>query len=70
MNNAHKDWIHSLDYIKNYANKYDLLLSGSRDGCLKFWNVNTFEKVADFKAHLCPIISIKVNNNLVFTGSE
>lgn len=70
MNNAHKDWIFSLDYFKNYNNKYDLLLSGSRDGYLKFWNANTLEKVADLKAHLCPIISVKVNNNLVFTGSE
>lgn len=55
--------------MANYNNN-DLLISGCRGGYLKFWNINTFEKLADFKAHLCPINSIKVNNNLVFTASE
>jgi WD40 repeat protein len=69
INNAHKDWICSLDHMKNYNNN-DLLLSGCRGGYLKFWNINTFEKIADFRAHLCPINSIKVNKNFVFTASE
>lgn len=69
INNCHKDWIRSLDVMKNHNNN-DILVSACRGGYLKFWNVNTLEKMADFKAHLCPINSIKVADNLVFTASE
>ncbi len=81
INNAHKDWICSLDFLSSnssssigahhhHNHNNDILLSGCRGGYLKFWNINTLEKIADFKAHLCPINSIKVNKNMIFTASE
>ena len=70
INNAHKDWICSLDYINDQHNGLNVLLSGCRGGYMKFWNMDTCEKLSEFRAHLCPINSIKVNKNLVFTASE
>jgi kinesin family protein 4/21/27 len=71
VNNAHKDWICSLDYLSSSASGgAGILLSGCRGGYLKFWNMNTLEKMADFRAHLCPINSIKCNKNMVFTASD
>ena len=46
------------------------LISGCRAGYLKFWNAETCEKQAEFRAHHFPINSIKVENNFVFTASE
>ena len=66
LNNAHKDWICALDYLSDI----NMLISGCRAGYLKFWNVETCEKQAEFRAHICPINSIKVENNFVFTASE
>ncbi len=68
INNAHRDWICSLDYLREYHSK--ILLSGCRGGYLKMWNVETLEKISDFRAHLCPINAIKVNGNMLFTASE
>lgn len=71
INNAHKDWICSLDYLPRMSSHtQDVLLSGCRGGYLKFWNIHTLEKLADFRAHLCPINSIKCNKNMVFTASD
>ena len=65
LNNAHKDWICSLDHLGG-----DILLSGCRGGYLKFWHASSLEKIADFRAHLCPINSIKCSKNMVFTASD
>jgi WD40 repeat protein len=70
VNNAHKDWICSLDYLPSSNANGGVLLSGCRGGYLKFWNMSTLEKMADFRAHLCPINSIKCNKNMVFTASD
>ncbi len=58
-----------MDYFSEYNNN-NILLSGCRGGYLKMWNSDSLEKIADFRAHLCPINSIKVNNNMLFTASE
>jgi len=68
INNAHRDWICSLDYLREYESK--ILLSGCRGGYLKMWNAETLEKISDFRAHLCPINAVKVNGNMLFTASE
>lgn len=71
ISNAHNSWICALDCLEMF-NNLDILISGCREGYLKFWNVNSVERLASFKAHQGQINSIKVNKmlGLVFTGSE
>ena len=71
ISNAHQSWICSLECLEGF-NNLDILISGCREGYLKFWNVSSLEKLASFKAHTSQINSIKVNSGLglVFTASE
>lgn len=66
INNAHKDWICSLDYIQDM----NLLVSGCRAGYLKFWSPDTCVKIAEFRAHTLPINSIRIDEQFAFTASE
>ena len=43
IKNAHKDAITIFRYYFDKINRRDLILSLSRDGCIKIWNINNFE---------------------------
>jgi len=43
IKNAHKEYISIFRYYYDEINRRDLVLSLSRDGCIKLWNINNFE---------------------------
>ena len=43
IKNAHKEVITIFRYYYDKINRRDLILSLSRDGCIKLWNINNFE---------------------------
>ena len=47
-----------------------LILSGSKDKCIKLWDINTYKEIRKFTGHSRGILSlIKLNDNEFASGS-
>jgi kinesin family protein 4/21/27 len=67
-NSAHKDWVCALDFLPGSGGA--TLLSACRAGVLKLWAVDTFQSLAEIKAHNSTINAIATNSTQVFTASK